>query len=73
MPQLKSCTLIPVPEVEKWRIGVLLDAIDNLNDICSIEDFDQAMTKDIINCVCNSWKTTTATLKLMFYLQINDI
>ena len=53
-PQLKSCTLIPVPEVEKWRIGVLLDAIDNLNDICSIEDFDKAMTIDIINYVCNS-------------------
>ena len=53
-PQLKSCTLIPVPEVEKWRIGVLLDAIDNLNDICSIENFDKAMTIDIINYVCNS-------------------
>ena len=47
-------TLIPVPEMEKWRIGVLLDAIDNLNEICSIEDFDKAMTNDIINYVCNS-------------------
>ena len=52
--QIKSCTLIPIPELEKWRIGVLLDAIDNLNEICSIEDFDKAMTKDIINYVCNS-------------------
>ena len=24
-PQLKNCTLIPVPEIEKLRIGVLLD------------------------------------------------
>ena len=52
--KLKSCTLIPVQDMEKWRIGVLLDAIDNLNDICSIEDFDKAMTNDIINYVCNS-------------------
>ena len=53
-PKLKSHILHPVPELEDWRIGLLFDAINNLEDSCFIEDFDRTMTKDIINYVCTS-------------------
>ena len=53
-PKLKSHILHPVPELEDWRIGLLFDAINNVEDSCFIEDFDKTMTKDIINYVCTS-------------------
>ena len=43
-----------VAGLEDWRIGLLFDAINNLEDSCFIEDFDRTMTKDIINYVCTS-------------------
>ena len=53
-PKLKSHILHPVPELEDWRIGLLFDAIDILEDSHFIEDFDKTLTKDIINLVCIS-------------------
>ena len=53
-PKLKDHILHPVPELEDWRIGLLFDAIDILEDSHFIEDFDKTLTKDIINLVCIS-------------------
>ena len=53
-PKLKDHILHPVPELEDWRIGLLFDAINNMEDSFFIEDFDRTMTKDIINYVCTS-------------------
>ena len=36
--------LNPVPEIEAWRIGVMFDTINTLNDICFIDEFDEVMT-----------------------------
>ena len=52
-PKLKGHILHPVPELEDWRIGLLFDAINNVED-SFFEDFDITMTKDIINYVCTS-------------------
>ena len=32
--------------------SIAIDAIDNLNNICSNGDFDKTMTKDIFNQLC---------------------
>ena len=64
--------LNPAPEMEEWRIGVILDSINTLNYMCFINEFDKVVTKKFKTTHIRSSIYCNTLLKLVFYFLIND-